>query len=99
MRVLETLSQRPVHIEATCHVLGGLAMIKQGTLAYKAIALPGLVLLQTTEFIIRKVDGNDCFHDPARFPWVRDIESQWQTIRSEFNELLPQTIPAAQQIS
>jgi len=74
-------------------------MIKQGTLAYKAIALPGLALLQTTEFLIRKVDGNDCFHDPARFPWVRDIESQWQTIRTEFNELLPQTIPAAQQIS
>ncbi len=74
-------------------------MIRQGTLAYKAIALPGLALLQTTEFVIRKVDGNDRFYDPARFPWVREIESQWQTIRSEFCELLPQIIPAAQQIS
>ena len=74
-------------------------MIKKGTLAYKAIALPGLALLQTTEFVIGKVDGNDHFYETARFPWVRDIESQWQTIRSEFCALLPQMIPAAQQIS
>jgi aspartyl/asparaginyl beta-hydroxylase (cupin superfamily) len=74
-------------------------MIRQGTLAYKAIALPGLALLQTTEFVIGKVDGNDPFYAPARFPWVREIESRWQTIRSEFRALRPQLIPTAQQIS
>jgi beta-hydroxylase len=74
-------------------------MIRQGTVAYKAVALPGIALLHTAELVIGRLDGNSSFYDPAHFAWIREIEPQWQTVRQEFGRLFPQVLPTAQHIS
>jgi hypothetical protein len=74
-------------------------MIRQGTVAYKAVALPGIALLHTAELVIGRLDANSSFYDPAHFAWIREIEPQWQTVRQEFGRLFPQVLPTAQHIS
>jgi beta-hydroxylase len=45
--------------------------------------------------------GNPAFFDPDIFPWRREFESQWRTIRSELEQVLPQKdrLPNFQDIS
>jgi ornithine lipid ester-linked acyl 2-hydroxylase len=44
----------------------------------------------TLEWLIRKVspDGRTTFFDVERFPWIRALESNWETIRAELDDLL-----------
>lgn len=48
------------------------------------------MLLELVEKLIWRFDtsSDSAFFDPAQFPWTRDLEAQWQTIRAELDALL-----------
>lgn len=50
----------------------------------------GIKLIKVLEKLIVKFspDGNVTFFDPAKFPWTRDLEANWQTIRRELEVIL-----------
>lgn len=63
-------------------------MIRPGSILYRVIALPGVLLIRFFEFWIRLVQGDRAFEDASEFPWVARVEREWPAIRRELDEIL-----------
>jgi beta-hydroxylase len=74
-------------------------MIPKGSFLYAVIASPGLLLIRSVEFWIRRLQGDHIFFDSGEFSWTAKLEDNWTLIRRELSDVLPGPIPNFQEVS
>jgi len=58
------------------------------TIQYKLTKKAGLAILSLFESVIRTVQLDKPFYDTSDFPWVQEVEENWEGIQKELENLL-----------